>query len=150
MVFVAFNSFFAISTQDRQVRCFRNVSKHLGDGGRFVVECFVPDMKRFDDSHRHVSEPTVEQDGGQYHEISIHDPVHQRVESQHVWRDSDGTTTMLPVSIRYAWPAELDVMAMSAGLALEDRWGWYDRSPFTADSQRHVSVYRKESDLKHE
>jgi hypothetical protein len=43
---------------------------------------------------------------------------------------------------RYVWPAELDLMARIAGFALEDRYAGWDRSPFTADSPSHVSVYR--------
>jgi hypothetical protein len=49
---------------------------------------------------------------------------------------------LYPVSIRSAWPAELDAMAMVAGLELSSRFGDYDRRPFDASSTRHVSVYR--------
>src|ERR671915_1286672 len=44
LVYVVFNTFFALSSQDEQVRCFRNVAKHLGPGGCFVIEAFVPDV----------------------------------------------------------------------------------------------------------
>jgi SAM-dependent methyltransferase len=37
LVFVVFNSLFAVSTQERQVRCFRSVADHLEPGGRFLV-----------------------------------------------------------------------------------------------------------------
>lgn len=143
LVFIAANSIFAISSQDRQVECFANVAKHLESGGRFVLECFVPDMKRFDDEHHHESERTLEQFGSIHAEVSTHEPETQRVHSQITTRTSDGAEATLPVSIRYAWPSELDLMARLAGLRLEERFEWYDRSSFTADSPRHVSVYRK-------
>lgn len=38
LVFVAFNTFFALTTQDDQVRCFANVARHLTDDGVFVIE----------------------------------------------------------------------------------------------------------------
>jgi hypothetical protein len=60
-----------------------------------------------------------------------------------VRREADGQSLVLPVEIRYAWPSELDLMARLAGLELENRWGWYDRRPFTEASGQHVSVYRK-------
>ncbi|WP_372434884.1 hypothetical protein [Myceligenerans salitolerans] len=41
------------------------------------------------------------------------------------------------------WPAELDLMARIAGMRLVERWADWDRSPFTADSRKHVSVWRK-------
>ena len=50
-------------------------------------------------------------------------------------------TELLPVEIRYAWPTELDQMARAAGLELRERWGGWDRRPFTGASTSHVSVY---------
>jgi hypothetical protein len=47
------------------------------------------------------------------------------------------------VEFRYAWPAELDLMARLAGMSLEDRWSDWGRQPFTAVSEKHVSVWRK-------
>jgi ubiquinone/menaquinone biosynthesis C-methylase UbiE len=143
LVFIAANSIFVISSQERQVECFRNVAAHLQSGGRFVLECFVPDMKRFDSEHRHESEVGVSSDGGVQSEISLHFPYLQKVESKHSFKYPDGSERVLPVPIRYAWPAELDLMAQLAGLVLEDRFEWYDRKPFAADSGRHVSVYVK-------
>jgi hypothetical protein len=46
-----------------------------------------------------------------------------------------------PVFVRYAWPAELDLMARLAGLRLRDRFGSWAQEPFTSDSNSHVSVY---------
>jgi hypothetical protein len=48
-----------------------------------------------------------------------------------------------PVAIRYAWPAELDLMAGQAGLTLAERYGGWDAQPFHADSGQHVSVYQR-------
>ena len=45
--------------------------------------------------------------------------------------------------MRYAWPADLDLMARIAGLRLEQRWVGWSQEPFTAPSPSHVSVYRK-------
>jgi hypothetical protein len=33
-------------------------------------------------------------------------------------------------------------MADRAGLRLEERWGGWEREPFTDESVKHVSVYR--------
>lgn len=44
---------------------------------------------------------------------------------------------------RYAWPSECDLMARMAGMELLARYGDWDRSPFTADSDKHVSIWRK-------
>jgi hypothetical protein len=44
---------------------------------------------------------------------------------------------------RYVWPAELDLMARIAGMQLRDRWQDWERTPFTAASRKHVSVWQK-------
>jgi len=44
---------------------------------------------------------------------------------------------------RSASPGEFDLMAQMAGLRLRERWADWDRSPFTAESTKHVSVWEK-------
>ena len=44
---------------------------------------------------------------------------------------------------RWVWPSELDLMAQLAGMQLIGRWADWDRSPFTDDSDKHISVWRK-------
>ena len=55
----------------------------------------------------------------------------------------DGRLERVAIPFRYAWPAELDLMAELAGLRLRDRWGGWRHEPFTADSRRHVSVWER-------
>jgi SAM-dependent methyltransferase len=138
LIFVAFNTFFALTSQEDQLRCFRNIAQHLTAGGVFVMEGFVPDLTRFvaDQTMRTLRLTTESVDL----EASRHDPVTQTVFTQHIIITENGTR-LLPVHLRYAWPSELDLMARLAGLELRQRWGGWDRSPFTASSGRHVSIY---------
>jgi SAM-dependent methyltransferase len=138
LVYVAFNTIFALLSQDDQVRCFANVAEHLAQGGRFVVEAFVPDLARFDRGQR-IGVASVRLDQVEF-EVSRHDAVNQRVDSQHLFV-TDGGTQLAPVSLRYAFPSELDLMARIAGLELQDRWGGWNGEPFTNASRDHVSVY---------
>lgn len=138
LIFVLFNTFFALTSQEDQVRCFRNVAQHLEPDGVFVIEAFVPDMTRFMRGQT-TQAGRVELDRV-FLDVSRHDPVQQRVMSQHVVI-TQGGVQLYPVSIRYAWPAELDLMAQLAGLQLRERWADWQRAPFTAESTRHVSVY---------
>ena len=48
LVYVVFNTFFGLLSQDDQVTSFRAVARHLSPGGVFVMEAFVPDLARFD------------------------------------------------------------------------------------------------------
>ncbi len=138
LVFVVFNTFFALTTQEAQCALFAKVAEHLAAGGRFVIEAFVPDLGRFDRNQR-LAVLGVELDRVLL-DASEHDPVTQTVQTQHVVLEAGGTR-MFPVHLRYAWPSELDLMARLAGLRLEDRWGGWRREPFTAASTQHVSVY---------
>jgi SAM-dependent methyltransferase len=139
LVFVAFNTLFSLPDQEAQLNCFAAVSRHLLPGGRFLVEAFVPDLGRFDRGQR-MSVMDVSLDRVLL-ECSRHDAAAQTVSSQQVALGTGGTS-LFPVHIRYAWPAELDLMARIAGLRLEGRWDGWDRRPFTAGSVTTISVWR--------
>ena len=140
LVFVVYNTLFALPTQGEQVRCFRNAAARLRPGGAFVVEAFVPDPAQFTGGHGlrvlH-SEP-----GRVGLKVSQHDPVGQKIKSQHVVITEAGAR-LFPVEVRYAWPSELDLMAQLAGLRLRHRWGDWRRGEFGAKSEKHVSVYER-------
>ena len=138
LVFIVYNTFFALLDQASQQGCFRGVADHLAPGGRFVIEAFVPDVTRFE-RHQHVEVRHVGADAAML-SVSRHYPAAQRVDSLLVRLAHDGTSTW-PVHIRYSYPSELDLMAEQAGLRLEHRWGGWEREPYTDDSVRHVSVY---------
>jgi SAM-dependent methyltransferase len=140
LVFVAFNTFFGLVTQEDQIRCFANVAAALFPHGRFVMEAFVPDLGRFDRGQRTATQE-VKPDSVTI-ESSLHDQATQVVRSAHVVV-STGGTDIYPVTIRYAWPSELDLMARLAGLELENRWSSWQQDPFTSQSGGHISVWRK-------
>jgi len=138
LVFVVFNTLFALQTQGDQVRCFRNAAAHLAADGVFVVEAYVPDAA-FGGGPLRVTAVESDRVGLK---VSRHDPVAQRIASQHVVI-RDGEVRLYPVEIRYAWPAELDLMAELAGLRLRHRWSDWNRTEFSAASTKHVSVYAR-------
>ena len=142
LVYIVFNTFFALGSQEEQVRCFRNVANHLSAEGCFVIEAFVPDLTRFThdqvNSVPKVTEDRVELDVGRLVRAE------QRVISQKVVI-TDGNVRLYPVQIRFAWPSELDLMAQLAGLRLRERWSNWKREPFTSESQKHISVYHRQS-----
>jgi SAM-dependent methyltransferase len=140
LVYVVFNTFFALLTQDDQVRCFAGVARRLAPEGAFVLQGFVPDPGLYSGGQSvratHLDLDRVRLD------LARHDPAAQRVDFQHVVLTEDGVR-LLPGAIRYAWPSELDLMARLAGLRLRERWGGWRRERFGADSGLHVSVYEQ-------
>ncbi|MEV4493875.1 class I SAM-dependent methyltransferase [Micromonospora coxensis] len=140
LAYLVFNTLFNLPDQDRQVDLFQGVGRVLAPGGLFVVEAFVQDLRDFDRDQR-VATRRITEDSVQM-EFLQHDPVAQAVTYQRVSIDAGGTT-LRPLRLRYCWPAELDLMARLGGLRLRHRWNGWDRSPFTAASRQHVSVYER-------
>jgi SAM-dependent methyltransferase len=140
LIFVVLNTFYALLTQEEQVRCFRNVADRLTEDGTFVIEAFVPDLTLFSKGQS-VRATTVTTDRVSL-QASQHDPIRQRVKSQHIVFVND-QARLFPVEVRYAWPSELDLMAQLAGLRLRHRWGNWKREDFKGDSEKHISVYEK-------
>lgn len=138
LIYVVFNTFFALQTQEEQVRCFQSVASQLRDDGCFLLEVFIPDLTRFDRGQR-TSTFQVETDAVTI-EATRHDPVAQRVESQMI-RLTEAGVRLFPVQLRYAWPSELDLMGRLAGLRLRNRWGGWEEEVFGAGNQSHISVY---------
>jgi hypothetical protein len=72
--------------------------------------------------------------------IDEYDVANQGLVSHH-FELVDGTFERVSMPFRYVWPAELDLMAQLAGMALRDRWGGWRREPYTSESTSHVSVW---------
>jgi SAM-dependent methyltransferase len=140
LIYVVFNTFFALLTQDAQVRCFERAARRLSRDGVFVIEAFVPDLTRFDRGQR-TSAFSVTTDSVLL-ETSVIDLAEQYNRSAHVEISEQGIR-FYPVQLRWAFPAELDLMARLAGLRLRERFGGWKRESFGPQSGRHVSVYER-------
>ena len=137
-VLLAYNSLFNLEDADRQAACFAAVAARLAPRGVFVIEAFVPEDPPREGTVVNVRSMTAVE---VVLSISEHDPAAQRA-AGHLVQFIDGARVRLrPWAIRYAPPAELDVMATAAGLGLVSRWEDFARRPFDGDSPRHVSVY---------
>src|SRR3954452_9862005 len=115
LVYLVFNTIFNLTTQDGQVACFQNGAAHLGSGGRFVIEARVPELPRLP-----LGQPVLPwraDPGGM--SAYVYDVVTQRLSGQH-YHLVDGRVQTSPTEMRYAWPAELDLMARLAGMRLAD------------------------------
>ena len=114
--------------------CFANAARHLAPGGRFVVEAWVPDPPRGDGLGLRARRLGR---GFAGLVIEDHDAGRQILSTTQIVISETGETRSFPVVHRYAWPAELDLMARLNGMTLEDRWADWHCRPF--DSQQHGS-----------
>jgi SAM-dependent methyltransferase len=138
VVYLVFNTIMNLTTQEAQVACFRNAAAHLAPGGCFVIEVHIPELRRLPPGQNvvpfHVS-PTR-------WAFDVYDTATQAMSSNYVEvTDGRGEYTTFP--FRYVWPAELDLMAQLAGMALRERWDGWTREPFTSESRQHVSIWAK-------
>ena len=138
VAYLVFNTIHNLTTQAEQVACFRNVAAHLEPGGCFVIEVGMPNLQRlppgetmrvFDASDTHWG-------------IDEYDVANQGLVSHH-YSLVDGRLERVSMPFRYVWPAELDLMAELAGMALRERWSGWKREPFTSESRKHVSVWER-------
>jgi hypothetical protein len=138
LAYLVYNTIMNLTDQDEQVACFENAAAHLEPGGRFVVEVGVPDLQRLPRGERFRPFTVT----GGYLGFDEYDVVHQGLISHHYHLDGE-RPELQSIPFRYVWPAELDLMARLAGMRLLERWANWDRSPFTAESDKHVSVWAK-------
>ena len=138
LAYLVFNTIENLTTQDAQVACFRNVAAHLGPGGRFVIECAIPDLRRLSPGERTVVFDLSDDHWG----IDEYDVVNQGLVSHHLTRVG-GRIEYSSGPFRYVWPSELDLMARMAGLVLVERWSGWQREPFTGESRKHISVWAR-------
>jgi SAM-dependent methyltransferase len=132
------NTIMNLTTQEAQVACFRNVAAHLEPGGCFVIEVLVPGLQRLPPGQTIQDFHLSETKWG----LEEYDVATQALISHH-FTFLEGGITRWSVPFRYAWPAELDLMAQLAGMSLRERWSGWKKEAFTSDSREHVSVWQK-------
>jgi hypothetical protein len=138
LVYLVANTIANLTTQDAQVACFENAAAHLESGGCFVVELYVPALRRLPPGQTVVPfalRPT-------HLGFEEYDVASQIAYSHHFWQ-FEGRWDTFSAPFRYVWPSELDLMARIAGLTLQERWANWNRDPFTSESEKHVSVWEK-------
>jgi SAM-dependent methyltransferase len=138
LAYLVRNTITNLTSQDEQAECFRTVAAQLEPGGCFVIENYIPQLQRLP--------------AGETTRVFIATPAHLGFErydlaaqiavSSHWWL-IDGQLETFSSPHRYLWPSELDLMAKIAGMTLRERWGNWQREPFTAASTMHISVWEK-------
>jgi len=92
-------------------------------GGCFVIETGVPDVQRLVPGENIRAFRVSENRWG----FDEYDIATQRLISHHL-EVVEGRLERVSVPFRYAWPAELDLMAQLAGMRLRERWSGWKRS----------------------
>ena len=139
LVYVVWNGIGNLRTQAEQVACFRNAALHLAPGGYFVIELWIPGIRRFPPGQAAVPFHIGDRHVG----FDTYDMTTQQGTSHHYRREPDGSVEYGASNFRYTWPSECDLMAQLAGMDLDRRMADWLGNPFTSDSESHVSIWRK-------
>jgi SAM-dependent methyltransferase len=138
LVYLVFNTVSNLLTQREQAECFRNAARHLAPGGRFLIELWVPDLRKLPPGQ----DAVVFNSKPGYIGLDTYDVLRQQIVSHHFTFDEGRAARLFRSPHRYIWPSELDLMAQLAGFELESRHADFSGAEFTAESSSHVSVYR--------
>ena len=138
LVYLVFNTIANLLTQAAQIDCFRNAARHLVPGGHFVIELWVPELRKLQPGCNAI---VATSESGHIC-VDDYDLLNQRVVSHHFLFDESRKAKLFRTPHRYIWPAELDLMAQIAGFELESRHADWQGSMFNAESPSHVSTYR--------
>ncbi len=153
LVIAAFNAFEHLYTRVELSACLERVRAHLAPGGRLVFDVQNPDLRwlardprrrwgrtRF--THPRTGERMI------YTTNHDYDPISQIVVINLYYDPAPGGSakpSVVTLSQRKFFPAELEALMASNGFAVEGRYGDFDGSPLDGDSHTQILVCRERS-----
>jgi Methyltransferase domain len=136
LVYLLRNTITNLTSQEQQIQTFHNVAAQLQPGGCFVIENYIPELRRLppgETTHLFTATPTHV--GYEEYDVATQIAIYH-----HYWV-IDGRLEMMRSPHRYVWPSELDLMAQLAGMTFRERWSSWNHEPFTKESRSHISVW---------
>ncbi|UCE05117.1 MAG: class I SAM-dependent methyltransferase [bacterium] len=144
MIFLPFNSIAHLYDLKSVSDCFQCVRKHLDDDGRFLLDFFNPNLNfltRDDDPPRFVSE-YPDPDSDNIVVITETNRYDRATQINHIhWHYQIGDNSFLEeLNMRIFYPQELDALLAYNGFTIENKYGGFDMSPFTSDSEEQAFI----------
>ncbi|NQZ44412.1 MAG: class I SAM-dependent methyltransferase [Flavobacteriaceae bacterium] len=146
LVFIPFNSIHHMYTNADLFKALATVAKHLKPKGRFIFDCFNPDLGLLVNGQNQpyeISKYTTD-DGRavRIEEHMMYDSTTQvnRIKWEFYINDSFDSTQQL--DMRLFFPQELDAYLQWNGFQITQKFGGFDEQPFGARSQKQVYVCR--------
>lgn len=139
VVYVPLSTFFVARTPASQLTTMRLMREQVATGGHVVVEAFDPRDYHAQQGTRTETHPFP--DGSLMIDTTVVERTMQLIMISHTTIGSGRHETVREI-VRYAFPAELDLMARIAGLELVERSEDWVGTSWNAASMRHISRYR--------
>ena len=136
----AFNTFFNLQSESAQREHFARVGAAISVDGVLIIEAVTgAGLNEGPPSSVGVSRLEVDR---LVLSATVTDAEAQTLTGQHVDITEAGIR-LRPWRLRWSTPPQLDALAESAGLQLSERFGGWNKEPFTEDSDIHISCYQR-------
>jgi SAM-dependent methyltransferase len=157
LIFMAFNSMQHLHDYESLAALFRNVRKHLAEGGRFVFDVFNPKISILAraSGERHLEREYQDPDGKgtmAFENSMVYDDAAQvsHIQCYFVRRGPNGEELEERVEelhLRSFFPQELDLLVRSQGFEIVEKFGNFERKPFASGDPKQVVVCRANTEL---
>lgn len=148
LIIAPFNTFMHLQTAAEQLALLGCSRRHLRPGGTLALDLANPALAYADDNESLTLERTFRDDEA---DLTIQQFSTIRLErtaqvAHIVWQydavAADGAVrrTLVPLALRYTFPAEMSLLLDRAGFRLAHLYGGYDEAPLTDDSHRMIVI----------
>jgi len=131
---------------------FSNIHQHLSKKGRFIFEIFNPDFEILTDALNEDSDEeseVIEYDDPygngkvQVTENTDFDPTTHMLDMEWYYYINDELEAVKDWNLRILFPREIDALLRYNRFKVEKKYGDYDRSEFSRDSNTQIIICRK-------
>ncbi|MFO7991539.1 MAG: class I SAM-dependent methyltransferase [Thermoplasmata archaeon] len=148
IIFIAINSILHLIENEEYEALFSSVREHLAEHGRFIFQIFNPDMNRLR------MEPDEERTAADYDdpygrgkvlitERSYYDTAEQVKHLTWYYHIDEELETEVEWKIRILFPKEINALLKYNGFQIEKKYGNFDRSEFTDESEKQIIICKK-------
>ncbi|NOZ74287.1 MAG: class I SAM-dependent methyltransferase [FCB group bacterium] len=144
-IFVGFNSFLHLGTDQDALQCLEHIKKHLKPDGRFLVDIFVPNPDHlYRDPEKFYPVMSFEHPQGGECRIVEKTRYDSAAEILHVewyfYRDEASSPDIYSFDMRMVYPDTFDRLITDAGLVIQEKLGNYDGSPLEPESPLQITI----------
>lgn len=148
LIFISTNSFSHLLEHEEIESCLRCTRDHLAEEGRFVIDIFTPSVRMLARERNEVYTVGEYDDPDGKGRIVVTETRSYDVATQvnhSLWRYTNRDTQEnweIPFSLRMFYPQEINALLRYNGFAIENKFGWYDESPYGDASPKQLIVSR--------
>ncbi len=144
-IFIGFNSFLHLLTDEDAMQCLTRVKSHLKPTGQFLLDVFVPnpDYLYRDPEKLYPAMTFTHLQGGhcQIREKTRYNPDTERMAvTWYFYREDDPEPEIYSFEMRMCFPDTIDRLLTDAGFTILEKLGDYDGTPLGPESPLQITI----------